>query len=494
MSSTQAPQLERNAVGLVPTLFQSITVMAPAGAAASGLLFATFYAGGSTPLTILIAIVATCLVAITIGQLSKHLPSAGGLCTYVTHGMGQSLGFLTGWALIMAYAFIPTLFWGFFGLLISNEFSGAPSWLWAPIGAVTALVIGALAHRGIGISTRVGVLLGVIEIVIFLVLAFTLIGNAGSGNTFSIFSADTGNQNGLGSVFAGMIYTVLAFIGFEAAAPIAEESNNPRRNVPIAVIGSAVAVGLFYLIVYYGATVYVGPHNMTGFSGIHGGDPFRQLGDQVWSGAGILVLLAVLNSVLAACTGATNAASRIGYAMARIGILPRALATIHPRHRTPSVAIALLTTATLAVAVILGFATTGPLDVFAIFGTALTVVFIPIYIITALASGLYYWRERRSEFNVLLHVLVPVLVTVIFVPVEIAAFGIDFAGLGIAPLPGTAQAGVWVAVGWMLIGAFYLTYLNRTRDRRVRMLGRVFVDYGDQIPTAAQVEQGVQVG
>lgn len=476
MSTQQSTNLEQNAVGLVPTLFQSITTIAPAGGAASGLLFATFYAGGSTPLTILIAIISTGLIAVTIGQLSHHLPSAGGLYTYVTHGLGSNLGFLTGWGLIMGYAFIPALYWGFFGLLVSNEFSGAPSWLWAPIGAAAALVIGILAYRGVGISTKAGVVLGVIEMTIFIALAFTLIGDAGSNNTLSVFGTSVGNENGLGSVFAGMIYTVLAFIGFEAAAPIAEESRHPRRNVPLAIVGSAVGVGLFYLLVYYGASVYVGPEHMAGFSELNGGDPFRELGDKVWNGAGILVLFAVLNSILASCNGATNAGSRMGFSLARIGLLPGWLGKIHPTHRTPAAAIVFLTTVTLAIAIVVGFATDGPFDVFAIFGTALTIVFIPIYVVTSIASGVYYWRERRQEFNYWLHLLIPAIVAAIFIPVEIAAFGIDFAGLGIAPVEGPAKAGLWLAFGWMLIGAIYLLYLKANNISGVHQLGSVFRD------------------
>ncbi len=474
-------ELDHGAVGIVPVLFQSITTIAPAGGAATGLLFATSYAGGSTPLTIVFALVACVLVAVTIGQLSRHLPSAGGLYTYVTHGLGSNMGFLTGWGLIMGYAFVPALYWGFFGLLIKNEFSGAPSWLWAPIAVVAAIVIGVLAYRGVGISTRVGVMLGVFEMTIFIVLAFTLIGDAGSHNTLDVFALHTGNKHGLGSVFAGMIYTILAFIGFEAAAPIAEESRNPRRTVSFAIIASAVGVGLFYLLVYYGATVDFGPAKMSSFAEFNSGDPFRSLGNRVWGGAGILVLLAVLNSILASCNGATNAGSRMLFALARTGILPSALARTHPRHRTPAVAVVALTTLTVAIAVIVGFISKGPLDVFAIFGTALTIVFIPIYVVTALASGVYYWRERRAEFNPLLHLIVPLLAALIFIPVEIASLGVDFFGLGIAPVTGPAHDGLWVALGWMLIGAAYLVYLRGRDPGRVRSLGAVF---GGEDPVA----------
>lgn len=470
-----AEQLEHGAVGAVPVLFQSITTIAPAGGAATGLLFTTTYAGGSTPLTIVLALIACALVAVTIAQFSRHISSAGGLYTYVTHGLGSKLGFLTGWGLVMSYAFIPALYWGFFGLLIKDEFSGAPSWLWAPIAVATAIVVGVLAYRGVGISTRVGVILGVIELTIFLALALTLIGSAGSRNTVSVFALHTGNQHGLGSVFAGMIYTILAFVGFEAAAPIAEESRNPRRTVSFAIVASAIGVGLFYLIVYYGATVYFGPHNMAAnFAGLNGGDPFRQLANRVWGGAGIIVLLVVLNSIFACCNGSTNAGSRMMFSLARSGILPRRLAESHRTYHTPAAAVVALTSATVVIAVVVGFISSGPLDVFAIFGTALTIVFIPIYIVVALASGVYYWRERRQEFNVILHVIVPVIAALIFIPVEIASLGINFFGLGIAPVTGPAHDGLWIALGWMLLGVAYLCYLVVQAPDRVLSLGQVF--------------------
>lgn len=499
MSATQAVQpvesqsLERNSIGLVPVLFQSVTTMAPAGAAASGLLFATFYAGGSTPLTIVLAIIACGLVAVSIGQLSRHLPSAGGLYTYNTHGLGRAVGFLVGWGLIMAYAFVPALYWGFLGLLVTDEVKGAssgtPTWMWAIFGSIAAVLIAILVYRGIGVSAHTGVVLGVLEMVVFIALALTLIVKAGGSNTLSVFGAHVGNKNGFGSVFAGMIYTVLAFIGFEAAAPIAEESKNPRRNIPIAVVASTIGVGLFYLLVYYAATVYYGPNKMTNFINVNGGDPFRSFGSAVWAGAGLIVLLAVLNSIMACNNSSTNAASRMGYALARIGIFPRSLARVHPRYKTPYVAIAILMVGTLGLALILGFVTSGPLDVFAILGTALTVVFIPIYILTALSSTVFYWRERRDEFNVVLHVIVPVLAAAIFIPVEIASFGIDFAGLGIAPVTGVARYGLWVGLGWMLVGVAYFAYLVSSDPVRISRLGAVFT--GDEEQHLGDTEPSV---
>src|ERR1700687_5532266 len=95
MSTTvDTHRLERNAVGLAPTLFQSITHMAPAAAVAFSIIVGVPYAGGSIPLAVLLALIACLFVAISIGQLARHLPSAGGLYTYSART--SSLGWLPG--------------------------------------------------------------------------------------------------------------------------------------------------------------------------------------------------------------------------------------------------------------------------------------------------------------------------------------------------------------------------------------------------------------
>jgi len=88
-----ATGLQRDAIGLAPVLFQSITHMAPAAAVAFSIIFATSYAGGATPLAVVLALVACLFVAISIGQLAKHLPSAGGLYTYSARGLHPTVGF-----------------------------------------------------------------------------------------------------------------------------------------------------------------------------------------------------------------------------------------------------------------------------------------------------------------------------------------------------------------------------------------------------------------
>ena len=89
--------LRREAIGLREVFFQSVTHMAPAAAVAFSIIVGANFASGALPLSVLFALVGCLLVAISIGQLAKHLPSAGGFYTYTARGIHPSIGFLVAW-------------------------------------------------------------------------------------------------------------------------------------------------------------------------------------------------------------------------------------------------------------------------------------------------------------------------------------------------------------------------------------------------------------
>jgi amino acid transporter len=478
-----ATPLQRDAIGLAPVLFQSITHMAPAAAVAFSIIFAVTYAGGATPLAIVLALVACLFVAISIGQLARHLPSAGGLYTYSARALHPVVGFFVAWGFMLAEPLVAPLLYLIFGNVLSvylQSHFNTPGWLWAPLAALAGILVWALVYRGIRISTEAGVILGGFEIVVFLALAITLIIAAGSNNTLSVFSPGTGNSNGLGSIFAGMVYTVLAFIGFEAAAPLGEEAKDPRRTIPRAVVWSCVLIGLFYIVCYYGAIVYFGPNvaadQKNGFFAFNGGDPWDGLAAKVWGPLSILVLLAIVNSAIANSNAGANAATRMGYALARVGILPRSLAKVHPRLKTPYIAVHVQGGLGIAVALILGLALGSPLNAFALIGTVVTVVVIFIYILTNLSSMVFYLRVHRDELNPFLHIVVPVLGIAIFIPVLLAVFGVDFGGLGIAPLTSPANATPWVVIAWFVLGLVVFLMVRSRNPGSIQELEKTFID------------------
>jgi amino acid transporter len=466
--------------------------MAPAAAVVFSIPFGITFGGGATPLAVVIAIVACLLVAISIGQLAKHLPHAGSFYTYAARGLHPSVGFMIAWL----YAFIeplvaPLLFLNL-GFAAADFFHRELGWaasLWWPWAVLGAVIVFLLGYRGIRVSAGTNTILGIFEIAVFVALSIWLIADAGSANTANVFTTKFANNpdfQGFSGVFAASVFTILGFIGFEAAAPLAEEAKNPRRTIGIAVVASCLLIGIYYVFTTYAATVFFGPTRMTQFTA---GESWPAMARTVWGGAWILVFFAIVNSTIANSNAGSNAATRTWFAMGRQRLLPAALAEVHPRYRSPHIAVALQFIVGVAVALWLGFQY-DPITAFGIVATVIVILFVPIYMVVNLACLVFYARHRRSEFNLLLHGIVPVLGIIAFVPAFLAAAGIrafDF----ISPLTKPfSYAGIAAAV-WVVLGLVYLAILYSTRPQRVHETGRVFTDDAD---TALQAGESGAAG
>src|SRR6266699_188567 len=325
-STTPEPtKLRANAIGLPGVLFQSITTMAPASAVSFSLGAAIPFAGGALPLAVLIALIVCSLIALNIGSLARHLPSAGGYFTYVSRGLGSPVGWLTGWLFSLTYLLIVPLQLLVLGpvadAFVQQYFHftfGTVGWaVWAMIFAVIVFV---LTYFGIKISADAGVILGAIEIVVFVLLSTWLIVSAGSGNTAATFNPSSSLEKGpvLGNwqgILHGMIFAFLAFAGFESSAPLAEEAHNPRRTVPRAILLAAVSIGIFYVFCSYAGVVGWGINRIGSYA--TNANPWGVLANKVWGEFAFIAILAILNSALANSNAGVNAASRVMSAMGR---------------------------------------------------------------------------------------------------------------------------------------------------------------------------------
>jgi amino acid transporter len=188
------------------------------------------------------------------------------------------------------------------------------------------------------------------------------------------------------------------------------------------------------------------------------------------------VILAVANSAIANANAGANAATRVGYSLARIGLLPAALARIHPAHHTPTVAVHVQAILGAVLAVGLGLLLGGPLSAFALLGTMVTIIIICIYVLTNVSNVVFHLRERRDEFNVLLNGVIPVLGVLVFLPALLAALGVDFAGLGITPLGPPASAAPVIVAVWLVLGVAALVYFRLRAPARVQETGALFVE------------------
>ncbi len=162
--------------------------------------------------------------------------------------------------------------------------------------------------------------------------------------------------------------------------------------------------------------------------------------------------------------------------MGRIRLLPSAFARVHPTRRSPYVAVTVQFVFALVVSLWLG-KQYGPLTAFALIATIDTAIIITIYILVNLACMLFYARQRRSEFNLVLHGVVPVLGILAFVPAFFTALGIGKSLFKfVSPLPYPISLTGLVVGSWFVLGVIYLVFLYRRHPDRVRETGRVFLE------------------
>jgi amino acid transporter len=474
--------LARHTVGLPGVLFQSVTFMAPGGAVATSLAVGAAFAGGALPLSVLLTLIAAVIVASSIAQLARHLPSAGSIYTYPAQGLHPVVGYLVGWGYALITGLvgpIVNLLIGYFvGTILNTEFGWPFRPMWILFMLLSAALTALLGYRGVKLGTRVGIALGAFEMTVFLLLSIWLIVKAApGGNTLAVFTlkfATVKGFHGAPGLVAGSIFVFLAFVGFEAAAPLAEEAREPRKTVPRAVVLSCVIVGVFYLFTTYAAAAYVGPAHLQSYGALGGGSPWILFARKLWGWGWVIVFLAIVNSFFANGNSALIASTRTWYAMGRIRLLPSAFERTHPRYDSPVLGIAVQTLLTVVIALPLALGY-GPVPAFELLATILTAVMLSIYVVINISCIAYYLRKARSQFNWLLHFVIPGAGALILLPVLAAAVGVGSSVLSfVSPLPyPISEAGLAVAL-WFAAGVIYLVYLLFRHPDRVRDMGKVF--------------------
>jgi amino acid transporter len=475
--------LREHSIGLPQVLFQSITHMAPAAAVAYSIFISVPYSQQALPLSVGLALIACICAATAIGQLAKHFPSAGGMYTYAARSLGPWAGFLVAWLFILFEPLVAPFLYLEFGWAMSDVFENEVGWhysgqWWVWVVVMTVFVF-LLTYRDIRISTTAGVILGTFEIAIFGALALWMIfSNTGRLNLQPFNPHHAANE--WSGVFKGMVFAILAFIGFEAAAPLGEEAKKPRRTVPIAVMGSAVLIGLFYVLCSYAWVFGAGFDNFVNQATTNP-DPWRSLGKVFWAGGWVLVFLAIVNSIAANSNAGVNAATRVFYALARNKLAPRPLGHVHPKFKTPTNAIIGMSVFALGLALLFGWKW-GPLDGFFTIATMAVPPVILVYMLVSVGSMVYYLGPRRQDFNVLLHVILPISGIVLFF------FPLYYQFWKYPPIY-PEKYGNWVDIGWVGLGVVLTIFLALARPDKIADMQHVYVaddsEPGDATPSPA---------
>jgi len=299
---------------------------------------------------VLIAAVGVFALGWIVAQYAKRIHAAGSLYDYVSNGLGKTVGAASGWLYYGGTIILTTGLGVLLGGYVHDSLLPAweidldlPIWLW---DTIFALGLFAVLYFGVQISTRVQLTLALISIAVVLIFFVTVIADLGGDNDIAKAFDPTPQPFGFSGILFGVLYGVLIFVGFETAANLAEETAEPKRSIPRAVLGAVVIVSAFYLIASYAEVAGFGfdldvilSPEVAGAPLFALGAPGSPAGSEFWLK---VLLLVVFLDMLAVYVGAAVASTRGVFAMARDRRLPGALASVSKRYGTPLGAILLL--------------------------------------------------------------------------------------------------------------------------------------------------------
>jgi amino acid transporter len=327
--------LQRGQLGLFGVIMPGVAQIAPA----FNLFFTTglmvSLAGASAPLIFLISMVGMVATASSLAQFAGIYPSAGSFITYITRAIGTKVAVAVGVITILGYIIAFGGIYIFVGSYIAQNVFGNPH-IWGLTQIITiayGVLVVAPVVLGLRFGVRVTVLLYAFEVILLVAMSVTILARGGhAGLSGAPFKWPGGSTD----VLLTFSLAVLAFGGFEAAAPLAEETQNPRRNVPIAVIGAVIVSGIIYVVGSYALVVAFG----VGRTSVLAADPnpFHTAAKAFIPFVAPLITWVFLSSVTSSYVAANTQTSRVIFAGARGGLWSRSLAGVSPRFRTPAAA------------------------------------------------------------------------------------------------------------------------------------------------------------
>jgi amino acid transporter len=480
-SETKAPEsadrLNRGALSLVDISASTMANIGPAYSFFFGFAFLVFTAGIAAPLTIIVAGIAIALLGNTLAQFSRVLPSTGGFISFVGKTFGGTsavtTALLCGAGYIIAISSVLAICGGFLSITLNHYFGWNIPWVILSVVLTAGAMV--MMIRGVAVSTKLaGIFFGFEMLVLVVVSVVVIIKNGGH---LSITPFEPSHiTKGFTGLAAGFPLAVYLFIGWENSAALAEETGNPRRNVPRAVFLSIGLMMASYVLFAY-ATV-------TGFG--YNGDklagsatlPFISVAQGVLASFAVFAYIAGLTSTLGVLISAVNSQCRLIFNAGREGLLPAWLGRVHPTRRTPVNAIfAFVIIASLIIAVwalghIIGGHTghdgMSPITFFVESSTLGTILLLVVYFLSNLALPFYFYKNRRAEFSVLKHGILPVLgMAFIVVPVYYLC------------KPGQLSPYDWfpyAALGVVVVAVIYAYILNRLRPGLGERVGSILAD------------------
>ena len=392
---------------------------------------------------------------------------------YLAKGVTNSFGIFSAGVYVLGVLFVGAggLYIGI-GFLTQGFFqahlhTSIPFWVG---GGVALALVSYLNYRGVRVAVSGVLALAVISSIPFIVLSVVIIAKGGvGGNTLAVFDP---SRTSWSSVFKGLLFAVLLFVGFEAAASVAEETANPRRSIPIAVIATVAITGVFFLLTAYAGTIGFGQAALgTNNAWAQAPSAFGTLAQHYVGGwLSFWIDLTIILDAVSVAIAFMVTGSRMFYALGRDGLLPKA-AMSTTRHNTPLAGIIVIIVWSIIMLIwgatnTYGAAihTSNAFAAFLIAGNVGSYLVLLIYCFLSLAGFGLVWRSRHTEGG--LAWKIPVVLLGLLVPV------LGYKG-SLDPFPAYPfNVGVYIAAAMIVLSAVWWLVLRVTRPDRIKTAAR----------------------
>lgn len=318
------------------------------------------HTGPAIVISFALAAIACALAGLCYAEFASMIPVAGSAYTYSYFTMGELVAWIIGWDLVLEYAVAAvaiSISWSkYFCIMMSDIGYALPTELTACLAeggafnlpaAILVIILSLILMRGTSGSSKFNDLMVTLKISV--VLAFIGIGfkYINTDNLTPFIPANTGvfGEYGWSGILRGAAIVFFAYIGFDAVSTAAQETKNPRRNMPIGIMGSLIVCSVLYMVF---SLVMTGVVNYKEYIGADSIAPaataVAHMGEMgangtivpafPWLNRGIIVaiLLGYASVVLVMMMGQ----SRVFYSMSKDGLLPPLFSHLHKRYHTPA--------------------------------------------------------------------------------------------------------------------------------------------------------------
>jgi len=464
-TTSSAPKLLSGALGFAGAATMGAVMMAPAlGIYANFGPLAT-NAGVVAPVIFFFSLLASLPTAISYALVSREMPSSGSAYTWlwrtVRPTIGVGVGIMMALYYIIAVLLQPILFGLFFNDLLAYlgvQNTGFGTWLLGFL--IVTVIVGVLVYRGIRLSSHSVLVMMLIEAGVVTVLGLTIFFVKLSQGQLDFSPFNPGAAlHGTTGLFAGMIFGLLSFTGYDVISTLAEETRTPRSLIPRATIAACVGVGVFWIIMswFYTMAIPIGDVAKYTTSGV---TPITPIAHLYWGGFNILVIITGMTAATGVYIATVVGASRVLYAMGREGTLPKFFGQLHPRFQVPWNAMHLVFALTIVIDVIWAL-WVGLYNAFSWWGSAIVFFALVTYTFVNLANIIFFWRFRREQFNIFLNLVIPIIGMAVGVYLLYNSFFVSLWAAGWQ----LGQSIVVVSLALLVLAVFYTIGLRTTRPR-----------------------------